>query len=116
MLWSPGGPIEIDEQCEALSLLGDIAVGDHLNVDFGCDTGGRQVIGRSGCEEAGEGEEAGKDVAMQIAAMNPIAIDADGIAPELIAREKDIAIEQGLSVGVMARRLVPEGCPCQTEA
>ncbi len=38
--------------------------------------------------------EAGKDVAMQIAAMNPIAIDADGIAPELIAREKDIAIEQ----------------------
>jgi elongation factor Ts len=26
--------------------------------------------------------------------MNPIAIDADGIAPELIAREKDIAIDQ----------------------
>jgi elongation factor Ts len=39
-------------------------------------------------------EEAGKDVAMQIAAMNPMAVDADGIAPELIAREKDIAIEQ----------------------
>jgi elongation factor Ts len=39
-------------------------------------------------------EEAGKDVAMQIAAMNPIAVDAEGIPAELIAREKDIAVEQ----------------------
>jgi elongation factor Ts len=38
--------------------------------------------------------EVGKDVAMQIAAMNPIAVDADGVSPELIAREKAIAIEQ----------------------
>ncbi|ASZ10496.1 translation elongation factor Ts [Chitinophaga pendula] len=39
-------------------------------------------------------EETGKDVAMQIAAMNPIAVDADGVAPELIAREREIAVEQ----------------------
>ncbi|WP_298710464.1 translation elongation factor Ts [Chitinophaga sp.] len=39
-------------------------------------------------------EETGKDIAMQIAAMSPIAIDADGIAPETIAREKEIAVEQ----------------------
>ncbi|MGH2646601.1 MAG: translation elongation factor Ts [Ginsengibacter sp.] len=39
-------------------------------------------------------EEAGKDVAMQIAAMNPIAIDPDSVPAETIAREKDIAIEQ----------------------
>ncbi|PUZ26507.1 elongation factor Ts [Chitinophaga costaii] len=39
-------------------------------------------------------EEVGKDVAMQIAAMNPIAIDADSVSPETIAREKEIAIEQ----------------------
>ena len=38
--------------------------------------------------------EVGKDIAMQIAAMNPIAVDADGVSPELIAREKAIAIEQ----------------------
>ncbi len=38
--------------------------------------------------------EAGKDVAMQIAAMNPLAIDETSIAPETIAREKEIAIEQ----------------------
>ncbi|MBS1511129.1 MAG: elongation factor Ts [Bacteroidetes bacterium] len=38
--------------------------------------------------------EAGKDVAMQIAAMNPLAVDESSIAPEVIAREKEIAIEQ----------------------
>ncbi|WP_343700363.1 translation elongation factor Ts [Chitinophaga sp.] len=40
------------------------------------------------------GEETGKDIAMQIAAMNPIAVDADGVPAELVAREKEIAIEQ----------------------
>jgi elongation factor Ts len=39
-------------------------------------------------------EEVGKDIAMQIAAMNPIAVDADGVPAELVARERDIAIEQ----------------------
>ncbi len=38
--------------------------------------------------------EAGKDVAMQIAAMNPIAVDQNSVPAETIAREKDIAIEQ----------------------
>jgi elongation factor Ts len=41
-----------------------------------------------------EAPEAGKDVAMQIAAMNPLAVDETSIAPETIAREKEIAIEQ----------------------
>jgi elongation factor Ts len=41
-----------------------------------------------------ESEEAGKDVAMQIAAMNPIAIDQASVPAEKIAREKDIAVEQ----------------------
>lgn len=39
-------------------------------------------------------EEAGKDVAMQIAAMNPLAVDQSGISPELVERERNIAIEQ----------------------
>ncbi len=41
-----------------------------------------------------EAEEAGKDVAMQIAAMNPLAVDETSVAPETIAREKEIAVEQ----------------------
>jgi elongation factor Ts len=39
-------------------------------------------------------EDAGKDIAMQIAAMNPIAIDQDSVPAETITREKNIAIEQ----------------------
>ncbi len=41
-----------------------------------------------------ESVEAGKDIAMQIAAMNPIAIDQNSVPAETAAREKDIAIEQ----------------------
>ena len=38
--------------------------------------------------------EAGKDLAMQIAAMNPVAVDADSVSPETIAREKAIVTDQ----------------------
>jgi elongation factor Ts len=38
--------------------------------------------------------DAGKDVAMQIAAMNPLAVDESSVPAETIAREKEIAIEQ----------------------
>jgi len=37
--------------------------------------------------------DAGKDVAMQIAALNPVAVDAASVSPDVIAREKDIIIE-----------------------
>lgn len=40
-----------------------------------------------------EAAEAGKDVAMQIAAMNPLGVDADSIAPETIERERAIVVE-----------------------
>lgn len=39
-------------------------------------------------------EEAGKDVAMQIAAMNPVAIDKDGVDARTIERELEIAKDQ----------------------
>jgi elongation factor Ts len=42
---------------------------------------------------------AGKDVAMQIAAMNPLAVDAESISPEMIEREKAIAVEQVMAEG-----------------
>lgn len=40
-----------------------------------------------------ENAEVGKDVAMQIAALNPVAVDADSVSPEVIAREKSIVME-----------------------
>ncbi len=39
-------------------------------------------------------QSAGKDVAMQIAAMNPVAVDPAAVPAETIAREKDIIMEQ----------------------
>jgi len=40
-----------------------------------------------------EAAEAGKDVAMQIAALSPLAVDAESISPEAIERERNIVIE-----------------------
>jgi len=39
-------------------------------------------------------DEAGKDVAMQIAAMNPVALDKDGVDASVIERELEIAKDQ----------------------
>ncbi len=39
-------------------------------------------------------QEAGKDIAMQIAAMNPVAVDANSVPADVITREKEIAVEQ----------------------
>lgn len=41
----------------------------------------------------------GKDVAMQIAAMNPIAVDGTGVSEEVKAREKAIAKEKAIEAG-----------------
>ena len=40
-----------------------------------------------------EAPEAGKDVAMQIAAMNPVAVDQAGVSQEMIDREKAIVMD-----------------------
>ncbi|MBI1344439.1 MAG: elongation factor Ts [Terrimonas sp.] len=40
-----------------------------------------------------EAAEAGKDVAMQIAALNPVAVDAASVPADVIAREKDIIMD-----------------------
>jgi elongation factor Ts len=40
-----------------------------------------------------EAAEAGKDVAMQIAAMNPLAVDANSIPAETIERERAIVVD-----------------------
>ena len=37
--------------------------------------------------------EAGKDIAMQIAALNPVAVDAASVPADVIAREKSIIVE-----------------------
>jgi elongation factor Ts len=44
-------------------------------------------------------EDAGKDVAMQIAAMNPVAVDKDGVDASTIEREIEIGKEQARAEG-----------------
>jgi elongation factor Ts len=41
-----------------------------------------------------EAGEAGKDIAMQIAAMNPVAVDAHSVPADVVTRERDIVMEQ----------------------
>ncbi|MFN3528661.1 MAG: translation elongation factor Ts [Bacteroidia bacterium] len=47
----------------------------------------------------GEVEAAGKDVAMQIAAMNPVAVDKDDVDPSVIEREIEIGKDQARAEG-----------------
>ncbi len=47
----------------------------------------------------GDAETAGKDVAMQIAAMRPISLDKDGVPTDLIEREIEIGKEQARAEG-----------------
>jgi elongation factor Ts len=44
-------------------------------------------------------EEAGKDVAMQIAAMNPVAVDKDGVDATTVEREIEIGKDQARQEG-----------------
>jgi elongation factor Ts len=44
-------------------------------------------------------QEAGKDVGMQIAAMNPVAVDKDGVDATVIEKELEIGKEQALAEG-----------------
>lgn len=45
-------------------------------------------------KNSAEALEAGKDVAMQIAAMNPVAVDADSVPAEVVERERAVVTEQ----------------------
>jgi elongation factor Ts len=56
------------------------------------------LVGLAG-SHASQAIEAGRDVAMQIAAMNPIAIDKDGIDTAIVERELTIAKEQARKAG-----------------
>ncbi|HLW21266.1 MAG TPA: translation elongation factor Ts [Cyclobacteriaceae bacterium] len=49
--------------------------------------------------EGAQVEEAGKDVAMQIAAMNPVAVDKDGVDSTTVEREIEVGKEQARAEG-----------------
>lgn len=47
----------------------------------------------------GDVEATGKDIAMQIAAMNPVAVDEAGVDPATVAKEREIGLEVARSEG-----------------
>ena len=57
------------------------------------------VVGLKTEAGAAEVEVLGKDVAMQVASMNPQFVDESGVDPAYIEKEKDILVKQALSEG-----------------
>jgi elongation factor Ts len=79
------------EQVSAESVIAYIHAGYRIGVLVGMNkVANENVIG------------AGKDVAMQIAAMNPLAVDEKGISAETLERERAIAVEQVMAEGKAA--------------
>ena len=61
---------------------------------------GNQLAALVGLNKSGnEAEEAGKQVAMQVAAMNPVALNKDGVDQETIDRELEVGKEQAIEEG-----------------
>ena len=57
------------------------------------------VIGLKTDASLAEVEAMGRDVAMQVASMNPLFIDESGVDPDYIEKEKEILVKQALSEG-----------------
>ena len=57
------------------------------------------VIGLKTEASVSEVETLGKDIAMQVASMNPLFVDESGVDPNYIEKEKDILVKQALSEG-----------------
>lgn len=60
---------------------------------------GNKLATLAGFSKGGHDTQVYKDVAMQIAAMNPVAIDKDDVRPETIAQEIEIGKEQARREG-----------------
>jgi elongation factor Ts len=60
---------------------------------------GNKLASIAAFNKAGFDEQVGKDVVMQIAAMNPLSIDQDDMPEDLIAKEIEIGKEQAIQEG-----------------
>lgn len=60
---------------------------------------GNKLASVVGLNKAGKFEDVGRDVAMQVAAMAPVALDKDGVSQELIDREIEVGKDQAIQEG-----------------
>ena len=82
-----GENIQLRDVAKASSADGFISTYVHMNGKIGVAV---EMIG----EYSDKADEAGKDVAMQVAAMNPVATRRDGVPAEIVEKEKEIYKEQ----------------------
>jgi elongation factor Ts len=87
-----------DKVTEQLGVIGEkIEVADFEKIEAAMVTSYIHMGNRAGVivglNKAGDFETAGKDVAMQIAAMKPIAVDEKGVSSEIIEKEIEIGKE-----------------------
>ncbi len=89
---------------EQIGVIGEkIEIGHYSRIDAGCVVGynhpGNQVASLVGLSKQGDFAEAGRQVAMQIAAMSPVAVDENSVDQETIERELEIGKEQAIQEG-----------------
>lgn len=60
---------------------------------------GNKLAAIVGLNKSGDFQDAAKDVAMQVAAMAPAALDKDGVSQEVIDREIEVGKEQAIEEG-----------------
>ncbi|MFC2116295.1 translation elongation factor Ts [Bacteroidota bacterium] len=60
---------------------------------------GNMLASMVGLNKGVSDAQVGKDIAMQIAAMNPVALDKDNVAPDVIEKELEIGREQARKEG-----------------
>lgn len=101
-----GAELTIKEQItEQTGKIGEkIEIGDYALIEadevVGYNHPGNQTASLVGFNVAGENvKNAGRDVAMQIAAMAPVALDADTVSQEVIDKEIEIGKEQAIQEG-----------------
>ncbi len=60
---------------------------------------GNKLATLLGLNKAENVDQIGKELAMQVAAMNPVAVDKDGVDPKIVEKEKEIGMEQAKQEG-----------------
>ncbi|MFN8208884.1 MAG: translation elongation factor Ts [Bacteroidales bacterium] len=96
----PLGPITVGEKVmEKVAVIGEkieLTVYEKIEAEkvIAYIHPGNKLATLVGFNKAGLDDQIYKDVAMQVAAMAPIAVDKSDVAPEKLAKEREIAVEQ----------------------
>ncbi len=92
---------KITEQTGVIGEKVDLSAYEQISAEtvYAYNHPGNKLAAMVGLNKSGNLDEVAKDVAMQVAAMNPVALDKDAVTQDVIDREievgKDLAIQEG---------------------